>query len=190
MTPRQREIGADVLEACRRGDRDGFRALYDAYRDRVYSVALYFFHGDAATAGDVTQEIFIKLMGNLGGFRGDARFSTWLYRMVVNACLDRSRGRGAREVAADPLSFDRITVEGSQERDLVRQDAADAVRRAVAALPARLRLAILLRYFDDLSYEEIAAALGCSVGTIASRLSRGHRLLARTLAPLREGERS
>jgi len=190
VTPRQREIGADVLESCRRGDREGFRALYDAYRDRVYSVALYFFHGDAAAASDVTQDVFMKLMGNFGGFRGDARFSTWLYRMVVNACLDRSRSPRTREVGADPGSFDRITVEGSQERDLVREDAAAAVRQAVAALPARLRLAILMRYFDDLSYEEIAAALGCSVGTIASRLSRGHRLLARALAPLRQGERS
>src|SRR5260370_25672334 len=75
-----REIGAEIIESCRLGDRDAFRALYGWYKDRVYSIALYFFHGDPAVASDITQQVFLKLMTSMGQFRGDAEFSTWLYR--------------------------------------------------------------------------------------------------------------
>lgn len=184
MTAQPDEIGADVLDACRRGDRDGFRALYDAHRDRVYSIALRFFHGDGATAADVTQDVFIKLMSNIGSFRGDAGFSTWLHRLVVNACLDRTRAAQAREVTTLPSTLDEVAIEPTHEHDMARREAASSVRLAVSSLPAKLRLAILLRYFDDLSYEEMAAAMRCSPGTVASRLSRGHRLLAARLAAL------
>jgi RNA polymerase sigma-70 factor (ECF subfamily) len=77
------------------------------------------------------------------------------------------------------------TASGSQEEEIVNRELADSVQSAVSALPPKFRLAILLRYFEDLSYEEMAKALNCSMGTVASRLSRGHRMLARTLAPLR-----
>ena len=159
MTAQPVEIGAGVLDACRRGDREGFRALYDAYRDRVYSIALRFFHGDTATAADVTQDVFIKLMSNIAGFRGDAGFSTWLYRLVVNACLDRTRTALAREVPTAPNVLDAIVTEGTHEREFARREAASSVRQAVSSLPAKLRLAILLRYFDGLSYEEMAAVM-------------------------------
>jgi len=181
VTTQPDEIGASVLDACRRGDREGFRALYDAYRDRVYSIALRFFHGDTATAADVTQDVFIKLMSNIAGFRGDAGFSTWLYRLVVNACLDRTRAAQAREVATAPDVFDSMMREATHEDEIGRREAASSVRRAVASLPAKLRLTILLRYFDGLSHEEMAVAMRCSPGTVASRLSRGHRLLATRL---------
>ena len=184
VTAQSNEIGTDVLDACRRGERDGFRALYDAYRDRVYSIALRFFHGDGATAADVTQDVFIKLMSNIGSFRGDAGFSTWLHRLVVNACLDRSRAAQAREVATLPDALDAVAIEPTHEHEIARRETASSVRQAVSSLPAKLRLAILLRYFDDLSYEEMAAAMRCSPGTVASRLSRGHRLLAARLAAL------
>ncbi len=86
-----REIDAQILESCRRGDRDAFRVLYEIYKDKVYSIALYFFHGDAAAASDTTQEVFLKLIRGIAQFRGDSGFSTWLYRLVVNACMDGAR---------------------------------------------------------------------------------------------------
>lgn len=100
-----REAGAELIEACRSGDRCAFRELYDLYKSRVYSIALYFFHGDEAAASDVTQQVFLKLLANIRQFRGDAVFSTWLYRLAVNACLDEARSRrdapsGARTFAA------------------------------------------------------------------------------------------
>ena len=73
------DLSPEILEACRRGDREAFRALYEAYKDRVYSIAFYFFHADADAANEVTQQVFLKLMREIARFRGDAAFATWLY---------------------------------------------------------------------------------------------------------------
>ena len=180
------EISAEILEACRRGDREAFRALYDTYKDRVYSIAFHFFHADADAASEVTQQVFLKLMRELTRFRGDAAFSTWLYRLVVNACVDRSRSRRKDAVGEDPVVLERLATHPSHEEFFARREVAESVQRAIAMLPGKLRAAILLRYFEDLSYADMAAALNCSIGTVASRLSRGHRLLAKKLAPMRE----
>ena len=179
-----REIGTEIIEACRLGDRDAFRALYDLYKDRVYSISLYFFHGDPAVASDVTQQVFLKLMTSIGQFRGDAEFSTWLYRLVVNACMDAARRRKSDAVTSGRGLMDAFAGPGSQEEDYARAQMANAVRAAVSALPPKFRIAVLLRYFDELSYEQMAKALHCSMGTVASRLSRGHKILAQRLKGL------
>jgi RNA polymerase sigma-70 factor (ECF subfamily) len=184
------EISPEILEACRRGDREAFRALYEVHKDRVYSIAYYFFHADAEAAAEVTQQVFLKLMREVTRFRGDAAFSTWLYRLVVNACVDRARARRHDAASADPVVLDTMaTPAASHEALFARREVAMSVQHAIAALPAKLRAAILLRYFEDLSYAEMAAALNCSIGTVASRLSRGHRLLAKRLGPIRSGVR-
>ena len=180
-----REISAEILESCRRGDRDAFRALYETYKDRVYSLALHFFHGDQAAAQDMTQQVFLKLMTGIARFEGRSGFSTWLYRLVSNACLDGARRARSRPQPADPREIVALAAAPLQEAHLVQAQTASSIQAAVAALPPKLRLPILLRYFDGRSYEEIAAALNCSMGTVASRLSRGHKLLAEKLAALR-----
>jgi len=180
-----RQISAEIVAACRSGDRDAFRALYDAYKDRVYSIALYFFHGEPSAASDVTQQVFLKLMTSMDQFRGDAEFSTWLYRLVVNACMDAARRRKSDAVTADRLQLETFAGPDSQEDDYARAQTARSVRAAVSALPPKFRIAVLLRYFDDLSYEQMASALNCSMGTVASRLSRGHRMLAERLKGLK-----
>lgn len=179
------EINADILESCRQGDRDAFRVVYETHKDRVYSVALYFFHGDATAAADVTQQVFLKLMTDFHHFRGDSAFSTWLYRIVFNTCVNTSRRNKSRAIKDEPRLAQTLASTDSQEADLARKQTADSVRTAISALPPVFRLAILLRYFDDLSYEEMAKILNCSVGTVSSRLSRAHRLLAAKLAPLK-----
>ena len=181
-------LGGEILEACRAGDRDAFRALYDLYKDRVYSIGFYFFHGDAGAASDVTQQVFLKLITAIRQFRGEAEFSTWLYRMVVNVCLDAARGRRGDAAGADRARLEAVAAQGSQEEDYARAQMAGSVRAAVAGLPARFRIAVLLRYFEDLSYEEMARALGCSMGTVASRLSRAHKMLAERLKGLTAGK--
>ena len=179
-----RGISAEIVESCGRGDRDAFRTLYGAYKDRVYSIALYFFHGDAAQAGDATQQVFLKLMTSMAQFRGQSDFATWLYRVVTSVCMDGARRRAAqREAPEERLAG--LAGAASQEEDLAREEIAGAVRAAVSSLPPKLRLPVLLRYFDELSYEQMASALACSVGTVSSRLSRGHRMLAGKLAWLR-----
>jgi RNA polymerase sigma-70 factor (ECF subfamily) len=176
-----RQISAEIVAACRSGDRDAFRALYDIYKDRVYSIALYFFHGDPAAASDATQQVFLKLITSMGQFRGEAEFSTWLYRLVVNVCLDAARRKKSDAVASDRSQLEMVPGPDSQEDDYARAQMASSVRGAVSALPPKFRIAVLLRYFEDLSYEEMAEALHCSMGTVASRLSRGHRMLAERL---------
>jgi RNA polymerase sigma-70 factor (ECF subfamily) len=179
-----REVSLEIIASCREGDRDALRALYDIYKDRVYSVALYFFHGDESVAADVTQQVFLKLIVNVGQFKGEAAFSTWLYRLVVNACQDAARRRKSAVWNAGRSRLEEFAVPGSQEEDYSRAENARSVRDAVSALPPKLRIAVLLRYFDDLSYEEMAEALHCSMGTVASRLSRGHKMLAERLKSL------
>src|SRR5204863_2907410 len=104
---------------CRLGDRYAFRALYDVYKERVYSISLYFFHGDQAMASDVSQQVFLKLMTSIGQFRGDAGFSTWLYRLaaapggkeqkIVGSKTRAKRSRiGNGEAAHCPLGLDVI----------------------------------------------------------------------------------
>ena len=181
----ERETAGQTIRACQQGDREAFRLLFETYKDRVYSVALYYFGGDEATAGDITQQVFLKLFGKIGQFHGDSEFTTWLYRLVVNACADEQRKRRRflpfGEAGEAELPPARVRVEDG----LARSEVAGEVKRAVAALKPKLRAAILLKYFEELSYEEIASVLGCSKGTVASRLNRGHRALARKLGHLR-----
>ena len=175
------ELTAEVVEACRRGQRDALRVLYETYKDKVYSIALYYFHGDAVLAADVSQEVFVKAITGIVTFEGKAGIGTWLYRLTVNACTDHRRSAAARERVADPLVLARVAAADSPERAFSTAETADRVRTAVSSLPEKLRLPVLLRYFEDLSYEEMADALGCSAGTVASRLNRGHQLLREKL---------
>jgi RNA polymerase sigma-70 factor (ECF subfamily) len=185
VTAAEFEVGPETIDACRRGDRAAFRTVYDAYKDRVYSIALCALHGNADLAADVTQQVFVKLMNGIATFRGDSEFSTWLYRLVANACVDAQRRSRPRALIVNSDVLETLPDPVSHEKAFARTQTAEVVKRAVFRLPSKLRMAMLLRYFEELSYEEIAVALNCSRGTVASRLNRGHRLLAKNLAPLR-----
>ena len=178
--------GEQIIEACRGGDREAFRLLFETYKDRVYSVALYFFGGDEATASDITQQAFLKLFSRIGQFQGDSEFTTWLYRLVTNLCLDEQRKRRRFLPFGEAAGPQAPASPRRQDDYFVRVEVADSVKEAVASLKPKLRVTILLKYFEELSYEEIALVLGCSKGTVASRLNRGHRALARKLGHLRE----
>lgn len=177
---------AGLIAACQRGDREAFRRLFEKYKDRVYSLALHF-SGNEAVAQDVAQRIFLKLYTSIGQFRGDSHFTTWLYRMVFNACTDEQR-KTRRLVPLEGgavMAADRRAERRPQEQAQFRRQIGEAVRGALQGLKPELRQPLVLRYVEGLSYQEIAAAMGCSSGTVASRLNRGHKLLARQLAHLR-----
>jgi RNA polymerase sigma-70 factor (ECF subfamily) len=180
-----REVSAGIIEGCRQGDRAAFHALYLAYKDKVYSISLYFFHGDDVAASDATQQVFLKLITGIGQFRGGSEFSTWLYRTVVNTCLDHRKAAKRREQQMEARGPERNPVEWPAEENLERAEVALRVQAALSSLPPKLRMPVLLRYFEDLSYGEMAEALHCSMGTVASRLHQGHKLLAEKLAKLR-----
>jgi RNA polymerase sigma-70 factor (ECF subfamily) len=177
--------GEAVIEACKRGDRDAFRRLFERHKDRVYSVALYFFGGDEATAADVTQQVFLKLFTRIRQFQGESEFTTWLYRLTTNACLDERRKRRRVQQLGEGFELSEPRGRRSQEESVARAEVRRSVERAVAALKPKLRVVMLLKYFEEMSYEEIAEALGLSKGTVASRLNRGHKALARSLGHLR-----
>jgi RNA polymerase sigma-70 factor (ECF subfamily) len=174
------EFDADTIEGCRIGDPAAQRRVFERYKDRVFSIALNFLKGDHAGAQDITQEVFVKVFRAATSFRQDARLSTWLYRITANACMDKLRRR--RRI----VLFGNVP---SQLEEAVNPDEPTEMdpelKAAVARLSPKLRIAVLLRYFDDLSYDEIAEALGVTPGTIASRLNRAHKFLARELAPTR-----
>ena len=179
-----REAGSDVIDACRRGEADAFAALFELHRDRVYSIALRF-SGDPTVALDITQDTFLKLLSKIGEFRGEASFESWLYRLVVNGCLDHRRaGRRWSPLLDGWLGALRASGE-SVLQQLMRSEVEESVQNVVAKLPAELRIVVILRYTEQLSYDEIAGILGCPSGTVASRLNRAHILLERRLAGLR-----
>ena len=176
--------GREVIDACQRGDYDAFRVLFDAHKDRVYSIALRY-TGDQAAAMDIAQETFLKLLGSIQDFRGEAGFESWLYRIVVNRCLDhRRRGRRLMPFIEGLLDAVRAPTESALQR-LLRTEVESDVQRIVGQLPPEQRIVVVLRYTEGFSYDDIARILGCSAGTVASRLNRAHRVLERRLAHLR-----
>ena len=178
-------IDERVIAACQRGDRDAFGLLFDNYKDKVFSIAVYSFNGDRNAAADVSQQIFLKLMTSIGQFRGDSAFTTWLYRMVVNTCIDEQRKRRRFLPFGDSLPVNKVEDTRGPEKHFAKLEVADHVQTAIGELKPKLRLPILLKYVEGLSYEEIAEVLSCSKGTVASRLNRGHTALARKLSHLR-----
>jgi RNA polymerase sigma-70 factor (ECF subfamily) len=148
----------------------------------------------------VTQQVFLKLFTRIGGFRHESNFKTWLYRLVANECMDEFRKSRRlipldffRPASGEERDEDRGAVEIKdwrqeplQEERLARLEVSEAVIAALAQLKPKLRMAIVLKYFEDLSYEQMAETLGCSMGTVASRLNRGHKELARRLWRLKQ----
>ena len=181
-----RKINQQVIDDCRQGDREAFRLLFEAYKDKVFSIAIYSFRGDEAAARDITQQVFLKLMNSITQFRGDSEFSTWLYRLVVNACTDEQRRRRRFFPLQDWTPRNHARVQLPQEKQYARVELGESVQNAIGELKPKFRLPVLLKYVEGLSYEEIAAVLECSTGTVASRLNRAHKMLAKRLGHLRD----
>ncbi|HLK50379.1 MAG TPA: sigma-70 family RNA polymerase sigma factor [Bryobacteraceae bacterium] len=173
----------ELVAACQRGDCDAFRAVFELHKDRVYSIALRF-AGDAATAMDIAQDTFLKLFSCIGNFRGQATLDTFLYRLVVNSCFDQKRKDRRLLPLVDEWAAKLLARDAGPGEELLRSEVAANVREAVEKLAPELRMVIVLRYTEGLAYEEIAEVLGCSAGTVASRLNRAHKVLERRLRHL------
>lgn len=178
-----------LINSCRTGNPQAFEALVARHEKTAFNLALRM-TGSMEDAQDITQEAFIKVYTGLRQFRGDAAFSTWLFRIVSNMCLDELRKR-RRRIA---LSIDEPIQQpdgeiGRQLPDLLAdpQDAVEGndlkrlVQQAILRLSADHRLIVVLRDLQGFSYEEIAGMLECSLGTVKSRLSRARTALRRTL---------
>lgn len=163
-----------LVERAQRGDQTAFRLLYDQHVDRVFRVT-YRMTGSEDTAKECTQETFVRAFKNLEGFRGDAKFSTWVHSIGVNMALNalRSRKRG-REVELDST----VAWRGTSASDPTLRD---RIRQAVDALPDHFRTVFLMHDLEGYKHTEIAAALDVAVGTSKARLSRARAALRAAL---------
>ena len=163
--------------------------LYLRHKDRIYSIALRY-SGDPAAAQDIAQDIFLKLFASIGNFRGESTFETWLFRLVVNCCFDyRRKTKRLAPLVEGVLDLMRAPGRTALE-EVMRQEMTGQVKSAVETLPPEQRMVVVLRYTEGLSYDEIAEVMGCSAGTIASRLNRVHKVLERRLGRLAGNKRN
>jgi RNA polymerase sigma-70 factor (ECF subfamily) len=185
--PAPPDAEAEAVRRARDGDREAFRVLVERHQGRAYRLALRVLR-DEEGARDVVQDAFLKAWGSLDRFEGRSGFYTWLYRIVMNLCLDRRRrSRTRREVewseAADAEAGTPALADSGAAPDeaLDRSQLRGLLARAIQALPDDARRTIELREIDGLSYQEIAQALGIPKGTVMSRLHYARRRLAAAL---------
>jgi RNA polymerase sigma-70 factor (ECF subfamily) len=176
-------------DRCHREEARVFDEIVQQHKNRIYNYVCRMTH-DSPEAEDITQEVFIKAYMSLGSFRHDAAVDTWLYRIATNLVIDRFRRRKRSvqswvplDEESDPLADLPATDRGSNPAAAAELTELQAhVQRAIATLPAKLRSAVVLHDMEGLSYEEVAEAVGCPVGTVKSRLFNGRNLLRRKLA--------
>jgi len=189
----QRETDAELVLRVQQGDKRAFELLVAKYQRRVERLISRLIR-DPADVEDVAQEAFIKAYRALPQFRGESAFYTWLYRIAVNTAKNFlvSQGRRPRPLADAPIeedgeSFDAAdVVEDINTPDAVlhSRQVAETVNAAIDALPPDLRTALTLREIEGLTYEEIAEAMDCPIGTVRSRIFRAREAIAERLRPL------
>jgi RNA polymerase sigma-70 factor (ECF subfamily) len=181
----------ELVKRAQRGERGAFDLLVLRYQHKVVKLVARLLR-DQAEAEDVAQEAFVKAYRALGSFRGDSAFYTWLYRIAVNTARNSiaSRQRRPLDYEADLSESELSAVESrmrhgdTPEAAVLSEEIRETVNRAVGELPEDLRTAIILREVEGLSYEEIAAAMDCPVGTVRSRIFRAREAIDRNLKPL------
>jgi RNA polymerase sigma-70 factor (ECF subfamily) len=181
----------ELVRRVQRGERGAFDLLVLRYQHKVVKLVARMLR-DPAEAEDVAQEAFVKAYRALGSFRGDSAFYTWLYRIAVNTARNTmaSRQRRPLDYEADLSESEQSVVESRMRHGDTPEAAAlsdeihNTVNKAIEALPEDLRTAIILREVEGLSYEEIAEAMDCPVGTVRSRIFRAREAIARNLKPL------
>jgi RNA polymerase sigma-70 factor, ECF subfamily len=179
-----------LVERVKQGDKRAFDALVLKYQYRIQSVANRFVR-DAAEAQDITQETFIKAYRALPHFRGDSQFYTWLYRIAVNTSKNHLLSRGRRPPTADVDADDADFYEGAEalhdnespEGQMATHQLQAAIVTALDDLAPDLRRAITLRELDGLSYEDIAVAMRCPIGTVRSRIFRAREAIDKHIRP-------
>lgn len=182
-----------LVERVQQGDKAAFDLLVRKYQHKVLKLVGRFVN-DSAEAEDVAQEAFLKAYRALRSFRGDSAFYTWLYRIAINTAKNALVSNRRRPVdfnldMQDPDQYERqnrLREIDSPDRLLLTEEIRDTVQRAIAQLPEDLRTAIVLRELEGLSYEEIAEAMDCPVGTVRSRIFRAREAIDAKLRPLLE----
>lgn len=180
-----------LVERVQRGDKSAFDVLVIKYQSRIVKLVTRYIH-DPVEALDLAQEAFIKAYRALHNFRGDSAFYTWLYRIAINTAKNHVVAQSRRPPQDDVEASEAEYYEGDSalkdtstpERIVLRDEMEKIIFKAIEGLPEDLRTAITLRELEDLSYEEIAEAMDCPIGTVRSRIFRAREAIDKKLRPL------
>jgi RNA polymerase sigma-70 factor (ECF subfamily) len=187
------QLDEDLVLRVQQGDKSAFDLLVVKYQHKIVQLVNRFVR-DPSEAQDVAQEAFIKAYRAMGNFRGDSAFYTWLYRIAINTAknylVSRSRRSSDYEIDVQDAEVlgNATQLQGLEtpERLLLNEEIIDTIKTAIDKLPEEMRTAIMLREFEGMSYEEIAQAMDCPVGTVRSRIFRAREAIDSKLNPLLE----
>jgi len=173
----------EMISRCQRGDQEALKEIFDKYHKKVYRIA-YGVVRQREEALDIVQEVFIKLFHSIKNFKGKSLFYTYLYRMVMNTAIDHTRKTGKQIISSldEEGSFQPSDdLEKGPERILLQKELEERVKLAMDKLSAEQRAALVFRDVEGLSYQEMAEAMGCSIGTVMSRLHYGRKRIQELL---------
>jgi RNA polymerase sigma-70 factor, ECF subfamily len=188
----ERDIDQELVARAQRGDKRAFELLVEKYQRKLGRLLARFIR-DPAEVEDVAQEAFIKAYRALPAFRGDSAFYTWLYRIGINTAKNYLMAMGRRAPTSTEVEAEEAEgfAEGEQLRDintpesvLLSNEIAETVNATIEGLPEELRKAIQMREIEGMSYEDIAQAMDCPIGTVRSRIFRAREAIAERLRPL------
>ena len=169
----------ELVERCRRGDEGAFQELVNRYKGLVFALVSRA-TPDRSKAEDLAQDVFLRVHRGLPYFRGEARLSTWIYRIVANVCVQEHNRKPAMESLDDSRSDTRATA-AARDRTFSDLELRDRLEKAIARLPANQRLLIAAHYLEGVQYEDLAEAMNLPLGTVKTHLYRAKRQLRRLL---------
>jgi RNA polymerase sigma-70 factor, ECF subfamily len=169
----------ELVERCRRGDEGAFEELVDRYKDLVFALIARTVQ-DRSRADDLAQDVFLRIHRGLPYFRGEARLSTWIYRIVANVCV-HDHTRPAATVSLDDERAGGRHAPAAADRRFGDLELRDRLEKAIARLPASARLLVAAHYLEGVRYEDLAEAMGLPLGTVKTQLYRAKQQLRRLL---------
>jgi RNA polymerase sigma-70 factor (ECF subfamily) len=173
----------ELISRCQRGDQEALKGIFEKYQKKVYRIAFGVVR-QREEALDIVQEVFIKLFRSIKNFKGRSQFYTYLYRMTMNTAIDHARKTGKQSMSSldEEGSFEPSDeLEKGPERILLQKELEERVKLAMEKLPPEQRAAIIFKDVEGLSYQEMAEAMGCSIGTVMSRLHYGRKRMQELL---------
>ena len=172
------EASRALIGRAQNGEVDAFELIYNEHSGRVFALCLRLMGGDQTAAAELMQDVFIRAWKNLGKFRGESAFSSWLHRLAVNAMLENARGDKRRTARVLPMEdTSQLGALSPTDSPELRMD----LENAIARLPAGARTAFVLHDIEGYRHQEIAEQLGIAVGTVKAQLHRAHKLLIKAL---------
>jgi len=192
--PSSDQLDQKLVSRVQKGDRSAFDLLIVKYQNKVASIISRYIE-DINEIADVTQEVFIKAYRGIPNFRGDSAFYTWLFRITLNTAKNyvlKNRKQAGQtlteDLATQELIADSWRSLDSPERLIGRAELAEGIQNALSVMPEELSVALILREFEGLSYEEISKVMDCPVGTVRSRIFRARELLDNTIKSLTDSQ--